>query len=69
MGKMKQLFMQKQDEIKALGGLYDSHNQLTTSLEMSFPYFREMIHQATDSNELDKVVDMLFALEADRMEV
>lgn len=65
MSKMKELFQQKQKESKALGGFYDPSDILVTNLELSFPSLREMIHQASDHGELDKVIDMVFAFETE----
>lgn len=65
MGRMKELWEQKRQESKHLGGLHNKKDPLTLGLEMSFPCWRDMIHQAHDHNELNRVVDLVFSLEVD----
>ncbi len=61
MSKTKELFAEKMQESNSLGGLH--HNQTAAQLEMSFPSMRSFTHQAADHKELDKVIDLVFALE------
>ena len=60
MGRMKELWQERQEENKALGGLYDVNDPLTTGLEMSFPCYRVTVHQAADSADIESLLDLVF---------
>ena len=49
--------------------MYDWSDDFIAQLCLSYPRWTEMIQQANDLGDLDKIINLVFALETNRREI